>query len=106
LITFIDLKERFEYVSPFDTTEPKTIFVLRNLPSSAKAKGFLEYSENMQIESMFSTLKSAIVEIKNGADVIKDITPGLLDTIPVEVLTGVYNCVIERNILTKDDEKN
>lgn len=63
MITGIDVNQRIEYVSKYDRSEPKTIFVLRPLSGIE----MLQFSEGKQ-EDILNMLRKSIVEVKNYKD--------------------------------------
>ena len=105
MIKMIDLNERFEFVSKFDS-DPKTVFVLKNLNSIEHLNATLRYGEDQPIDAMASVIKACLVEIRNGAEVVKDITLDVVKAIPKEILVELQNEIMLRNTLSEQDAKN
>lgn len=89
MITGIDIKQRIEFVSKNDLTEPKTVFVLRPL-SSLEMMEFSEKSNQSQAIGILFYLEKSIVEVKNFAtqdikEVIQSINVGLLGELIIAI---------------------
>jgi hypothetical protein len=107
MITIIDVKQRIDFVSKFDTTEPKTVFVLRPLSGSEllEMSGSVENGEiNITGRFMYSFLEKSIVEIKNGPEqmIVSEVIKGL----SAGVISELVTLITKINHMTKDDEKN
>lgn len=98
----IDIRQRIEFVSSQDTSEPKTVFVLRPL-SSIEMMEFSSSSEKGNIAAMKFYLENSIVEVKNFLtenieDAICSIDPMTLG----EMITELNKI----NHITGDETKN
>jgi hypothetical protein len=110
----IDVNEVFEYVSPQDKEEPKTIFVVGNIlhedkirifSSSLKPDGTIDLSQSPK--KAFDVLLAGLKGIKNlnGKD-YTTITKEILNTLPFEILTELITKIIEFNQLGEVERKN
>lgn len=106
MIKFIDMKDREEFISSQDATEPKTVFVLKPLSSMDHGKTIRRYEEQMQLDAMFETVKACLVEIRNGEAVIKDITDDVIKSIPLNVIIELMDRIMAKNTLSGQDTKN
>ena len=106
MIKCIDLKEREEFISTQDTTEPKTVFVLKPLSSMDRGKIITRFDNGDNVDAMFATVAACLVEIRNGDDVVKDITEETLKSVPLEVVIEIHNRILDRNTLLEQDRKN
>lgn len=101
MLKAIDINKRIEWSSSFDTTEPKTIFVLK--PQS----GFdmLEFATGSKEEIMGLAL-GTVQEVRNfpnGENMsIKDI----LLSLEINVLGELLQAINNTNRITRQDEKN
>lgn len=90
----IDVNQRIEFISKYDTSEPKTIFILKPLSS-------FEMMELGKLESIEFYLEKSIVEVKNfnGLDI-----KGSLSAISVKVLGELIECINKINKLSDEEE--
>lgn len=98
----IDIRQRIEFVSSKDTSEPKTVFVLRPL-SSLEMIEFTALKEKGRIPRMKFYLETSIVEVKNFStnNVIEAI-----DSIDMETLGEITSELTKINHPTESDIKN
>jgi hypothetical protein len=106
MIKMIDINERHEFVSKLDKSEPKTVFVLKNLNSIEYGNAMLKFGESQPVEAMASVIRACLIEIRQGGEVIKDITDDLIKSIPLQVLNEIQIEIMVKNTLSEDDAKN
>ena len=95
MIKTININERIEFISQFDTTEPKTVFVFRPLSGLEMIK----LSEgSLDIERF---LNAAILEIKGVED-----KAAFIKTLEAKVLGELVNKANEVCEITKAEIKN
>lgn len=98
----IDIKQRIEYISPSDTSEPKTIFVLKPL-SALEMLSFTQLNETDQSAAFAFFLQKSIVEIKNfdTSDVKESI-----EMLPFALIGELMVEINKINNLSKAESKN
>jgi hypothetical protein len=106
MIKMIDQNERQVFVSKYDVSAPKTQFVLKPLNSFELSRALVKYESNMQAEAMFDTIKSCLVEVREGDNVVKEITDVFLRGVPLAVIMELHNTIIASNTLLGEDRKN
>ena len=106
MIKMIDINERIIFKSVADTEEVKTEFVLRPLTAMEQGKSVLKHEADMQMDGMFDVVKFCLVEIRQGEQVIKDITMDVVNSIPLQVVLEIYNFIMVRNVIGAQDAKN
>lgn len=106
MIRGIDVNQRIEFVSQYDTDEPKTVFVFRPLT----AEGMLEFAGDIANGKLtlagpqvFKFLEMAIVEVRNfeGASI-----PEMIRSLPPLVVAELVGEAGKINKLTETDQKN
>jgi hypothetical protein len=115
MLAGISKEERHEFVSSLDVTEPKTIFIIGNIPARMKIKFAQDAASANQnagsggfkftgdfIEVVLAGLK----EIQNGHDVITEITDEVLGRIPMEVLVELVGEIFKVNVVGSEEKKN
>lgn len=97
MIININESERVEFISQFDTTEPKTIFILKPLT------GFemMDFTNLEDKNIMLDFIITSIVEIKNCNSDKTEFVKSLSLNILSELLVFITNL----NNLTQDDKK-
>jgi len=108
MLVCIDTSKRVEFVSSLDSTEPKTVFVLRPLTSSemVNLSGHIKGGRIMATGDYMSALvRKAVVEIKNP-DISGEGVTEYLDTVPPQVLIELSTKIDELVSLTEQDQKN
>lgn len=107
MIPVIDIKQRIEFISKEDKTEPKTIFVLRPL-SGVEKFGVLQLAvgKNLTLEGEYITklLEKAVVEVKNHS--IEGTKEDIINSLPDSVIIELVNKIGEMNSLTENESKN
>jgi len=107
MITGIDVNSRVEFSYSKDVSEPKTIFVLKQfsgLEMIPLAKFFKNESVLLSSEAIEELLLKAIVEIRNYVEgmTVKEV----INSLPVDVLSELFQEVAKINNLTNQDVKN
>jgi len=102
MIQRIDVNKRIDFVCPSDTSEPKTVFVLRPLSSSEIMNDASNDKE--KISKAMDMLEKSIVEVRNGGEYKSK--RELIDTLPMDIIGDLSNKVTELNHLTKELAKN
>ena len=103
----INIDQRIPFVSEKDKEDPKTTFILKPL-SGIEMLDFSVGDNNgiIQLNSkqIKRYLQKSIVEVQNYRD---DYTiDQVIDSLPIEVLSEIFNKIIEINNLKKEEEKN
>lgn len=112
MITGIDINQRIEFTLSFDTSEPKTIFILRPL-SASELMEFSINKEMKEITKIFMMIEKCIVEIKNykiGEKIInisdENEKRDIIKSLPVNVINELSIKLTEINHLTDIERKN
>ena len=109
----ISKEERHEFVSQFDKTEPKTVFVIGNLPARMKVK-FAQDAAQQSLENpgkfqfrgdMTEIVLMGLKEIKGEGKPITEITEDLLSRLPMEILIELANEIFKANALSSEEKK-
>lgn len=96
----IDTRQRIEFISKKDTSEPKTIIVLKPLLSLDKLS---IVSETDQKKSILAYLKNSIVEVKNyHTQNVMETIESLSDDVLSELITEINKI----NNITAEETKN
>lgn len=102
----IDVNQRIEFISKYDTEEPKTVFVFRTL----NAEAMLEFAGDiangkltLMGSQVFKFLELAIVEVKNFENTN---IPEMLRMLPPLVITELVGEAGKMNNMTEQDAKN
>jgi hypothetical protein len=98
MIQGISKKERIEFVSSFDDTEPKTVFVMRPLSGIEMLSVYSVAGggTNQIIEG----IKKSVIEIKGVED-----KESFIDDLPFNVLNELMEKFNDINTLTDNDKK-
>lgn len=94
----IDINERFEFVSKYDKTEPKTVFVFRYLTGSDMFS-----LRNSDEGFIINILEKSIVEIQNMPEG-KSVSE-FLRILPSNVLNELFEKFNEINDIDEEDKK-
>jgi len=102
----ISVDERIEFTCLNDTSEPKTVFILKPL-SGIEQFQFYEFYEDGKLKlkptSVKTILLSSIVEIKNFTN--KKLEE-MIDSLDGVTAMALLNKIMEINKLTEKQEKN
>ncbi len=98
MIKGIDVNQRIEFLSKFDNSEPKTVFVLRPL------SGFemMEFSEGRK-EDIYNMILKSVVEVKNFED---NNIEKAINSLGIRVIGELIQFINEINNITEQDAKN
>jgi hypothetical protein len=118
----ITKEERHEFISSFDTTDPKTVFVIGNMSARVKVKiaqdALAQAAAQTAINGQMlpagmkfsvdfvDVVLAGLKEIRSGDTVIKEITEEVVSRIPVEVLAELAGEVMRVNIIGVAEKKN
>ena len=112
MIPGIGTNQEIEFVSTKDTTEPKTVFILKNLPARYKEKFAFEAGSSVQSGtknvsvSLVDVSLAGIKEIRSGDQKITEITESVIDSLPFEVIAEVAKKLIEMAFVGEQERKN
>lgn len=95
MLSGIDVNQRIEFISSWDTTEPKTVFVFKPLAGFEMIK-LSEVGFDVQ-----QFLEKTIVEIVGVAD-----KSAFLNSLSVKILGELINKANEINKITEQETKN
>lgn len=98
MIIGVDLKQRVEFISSQDISEPKTVFIFKPL-SGFEMMGFMDLSENNS--KMFDYLNACIESIQNAEGSKEE----YLKSLPIKVIAELLNKALEVNNLSVADKK-
>lgn len=102
----IDVNQRIEFVSQYDTEELKTVFVFKPITAEVML-GFAGQATNGELKligsQVFSFLEMTIAEIRNfeGSNVMD-----MLKTLPPMVIAELVEEAGKINKITRQDSKN
>lgn len=118
MIKGIDINQRVEYTFKNDTTDPKTVFVIRPL-SPTEFAGFTKVDPETKSvivsgDAIINLLLSAVVEVRNyaiGDEEIKTTTDNsvkksIFRSLPASELNEIFGEVISMNKLGDTERKN
>lgn len=97
MIQGIDINQRIEFISSFDNTEPKTIFVFRPLGGTE----LMKHTDMGETKDFVGYLCSCIVEIKNCA---QDKTE-FIKSLPLNVIAELLVKAGSLNNVSDEDKK-
>ena len=103
----IDVNQRIEFVSKDDTSEPKTVFILRpfsGMEMVSMSRFFDSGKMTLTGEGLTAFLEKSIVEVKNFKDglSVKEIIQQLSGAVLGELVSEIAGI----NNLTGQDQKN
>ena len=104
MIKGIDLNQRVEYVSKYDNSEPKTVFIFKPLSASEMIDTIgSESSTYLKGSKIIEYLDLVICEIKNAEFTDKKT---YLDSLPSLVVSELVSESSSMNNMTASDQKN
>lgn len=114
MIPGIAKEERYEFISSLDTTEPKTVFVIGNIPARLKIKfaqaALTQDSQNTGkfqfTGDIVDVVLAGLKEIRCGDIVITELTDEVLGRIPMDVLIELVGKIFSVNSVSADEKKN
>ncbi|NCD17873.1 MAG: hypothetical protein EOL91_11320 [Actinobacteria bacterium] len=97
MLNFIDTRQRVEFISEYDKTEPKTVFILKPISGIDRINSF----EGNQYSAK-KTISNALVEIKNCGDLSKD---EVIESISLDVINELFSKINEMSEVDADGKK-
>ena len=105
MIKGIDVNQRIEFISKFDTEEPKTVFVIRPLNGEEKSNMQEQGKVKLSGTRMYDFLALTIVDIKN-CQTEGTIREKLIAIKDDNVILELIKEIGAINNMTEQDEKN
>jgi hypothetical protein len=101
----IDTRQRIEFISSVDISEPKTLFILKPL-SSLEMMEFSTINELDQVGALRIYLEKSIVEVKNFNSLSQCSINELIDSIDPKTLAELIIEINKINNLSGGEIKN